>query len=168
MPVTMAAECVTGKLDPANAPYVIETLEQATSACLTGKFGALVTGPINKGCINEAGIPFSGHTEWLANRTSSNKVVMMLATDELKVALVTTHLPLSDVPKAITTEEIQKTVRILACDLKKWFGIEVPRIIVCGLNPHAGEGAHLGREEVEIIEPALDGLRREGFKLSLS
>jgi 4-hydroxythreonine-4-phosphate dehydrogenase len=166
LPVKMAAECITGKLDPANASYVLDTLEQATSACLNGKFSALVTGPINKGCINEAGIPFSGHTEWLANRTKTKKVVMMLATEGLKVALVTTHLPLSEVPKAISTEEVQSTIRVLHNDLKKWFGIKVPRIIVCGLNPHAGEGGHLGREEVESIKPALDGLRTEGFDLS--
>jgi 4-hydroxythreonine-4-phosphate dehydrogenase len=166
MPVKMAAECVAGKLDPANAPYVLETLEQATSACLTRKFVALVTGPINKSCINEAGIPFSGHTEWLANRTRTSKVVMMLATEGLKVALVTTHLPLSEVPEAISITEVQSTIRILHGDLKKWFGVKEPRITVCGLNPHAGEGGYLGREEVETIEPALDGLRQEGFDLS--
>lgn len=166
MPVPMDANCVAGKLDPANAAYVLATLEQATAACLDQKFDALVTGPINKSCINEAGIPFNGHTEWLANRTNVNKVVMMLATKGLKVALVTTHLPLSDVPKAVTIEEVQRTIRILDRDLKKWFGIKVPRILVCGLNPHAGEGGHMGREEVETIEPALDGLRKEGFNLS--
>lgn len=166
MPVPMDSECVAGKLDPANAAYVLETLEQATAACLDQKFDALVTGPVNKSCINEAGIPFSGHTEWLANRTDTNKVVMMLATEGLKVALVTTHLPLSDVPEAITIEEVQRTIRILDSGLKKWFGIKIPRILVCGLNPHAGEGGHMGREEKETIEPALDGLRREGFELS--
>jgi len=166
IPVKMARACVAGKLDPANAAYVLETLEQATSACLQREFAALVTGPINKTCINEAGIPFSGHTEWLADRTKTHKVVMMLATEGLKVALVTTHLPLSDVPKAISIEEIQSTVRILDSDLRKWFGIKVPGITVCGLNPHAGEGGHLGREEIETILPALDSLRKEGFDLT--
>jgi 4-hydroxythreonine-4-phosphate dehydrogenase len=166
MPVKMAAECVAGKLNPANASYVLETLEQATSACLNRKFAALVTGPVHKGCINQAGIQFSGHTEWLAARTETDKVVMMLATEGLKVALVTTHLPLSEVPKAISVAELQKTIRVLDGDLKKWFGIKAPRIMVCGLNPHAGEGGHLGREEVETIEPALDGLRKEGLDLS--
>ncbi len=166
LPVPLRSKCIAGQLNPENAPYVLETLEQATVACLEGHVDALVTGPVNKSCINAAGIPFSGHTEWLANRTETNKVVMMLATEGLKVALVTTHLPLSEVPGAITYAELQETIRILNGDLKKWFDIKTPRIVVCGLNPHAGEAGYMGRKEIEIIEPALADLKKKGFDLS--
>jgi 4-hydroxythreonine-4-phosphate dehydrogenase len=125
----------------------------------------MITAPVHKGVINEAGIPFSGHTEFLAELTGTEQVVMMLATRGLRVALVTTHLPLKDVPAAITTERLQRVTRILHADLVEKFGIARPRILVCGLNPHAGEGGHLGREEIEIIEPTLEVLRRDGLDL---
>jgi 4-hydroxythreonine-4-phosphate dehydrogenase len=164
-PVPLRAPCRAGTLDPANAAYVLETLARATDGCLDTTFDALVTGPVQKGVINEAGIPFSGHTEFLQERTASPQVVMMLATEGLRVALVTTHLPLAAVPAAITPELITRVCRILAGDLRRHFGLVRPRILVCGLNPHAGEGGHLGREELEVIEPTLETLRAEGLDL---
>ncbi|MCM0613451.1 4-hydroxythreonine-4-phosphate dehydrogenase PdxA [Marinobacter sediminum] len=155
-----------GVLDPGNSRYVIETLKVATEGCLSGDFDGMVTAPVHKGVINEAGIPFSGHTEFLQEICGVDRVVMMLATDELRVALVTTHLPLKDVSAAITPERLTEVTRILDADLKTFFGIERPRILVAGLNPHAGEGGHLGREEIEIIEPTLASLRQEGIRLT--
>lgn len=154
-----------GQLDPANAAYVLECLRQATQGCSDGTFHALVTGPVHKGVINDAGIPFTGHTEFLAELTNSYPV-MMLATEGLRVALATTHLPLSEVSKAITPQLLERVIRILHADLKKRFGIEHPNILVCGLNPHAGEGGHLGLEEIEIISPQLEQLRQEGMHLA--
>lgn len=162
-PLTEAAE--PGRLNPANAGYVLQTLERAARGCLDGTFAGMITAPVHKGVINEGGIPFSGHTEFLAELTSTEQVVMMLATHGLRVALVTTHLPLSQVPAAITGERIERVARILHADLRDKFGIAEPRILVCGLNPHAGEGGHLGREEIEIIEPALERLRDAGLNL---
>lgn len=156
---------VTGQLDPANAAYVLETLTRAGRGCLDRSFAGMITAPVHKGVINEAGIPFSGHTEFLAELTGTEQVVMMLATHGLRVALATTHLPLKDVPAAITIERLQRVTRILHADLIGKFGIPRPRILVCGLNPHAGEGGHLGREEIEVIEPALTALRGEGIEL---
>ncbi|SHM67966.1 4-hydroxythreonine-4-phosphate dehydrogenase PdxA [Phytopseudomonas punonensis] len=155
----------TGHLDQANAAYVLQTLTRAGQGCLDGNFAGLITAPVHKGIINEAGIAFSGHTEFLAELTHTEQVVMMLATRGLRVALVTTHLPLKDVADAITTERLQRVTRILHADLRDKFGIAVPRILVCGLNPHAGEGGHLGREEIEVIEPTLQQLREEGLNL---
>lgn len=154
-----------GALDPANAAYVLETLTRAGQGCLDGHFAGMITAPVHKGVINEAGIPFSGHTEFLAELTATQQVVMMLATRGLRVALVTTHLPLKDVAAAITTERLERVARILHADLVAKFGLAAPRILVCGLNPHAGEGGHLGREEIEVIEPTLARLRSEGMNL---
>ncbi len=161
----LGAPAISGQLTPMNADYVLHTLRRAGHGCLDGTFAGMITAPVHKGVINEAGIPFSGHTEFLAELTSTAQVVMMLATRGLRVALVTTHLPLKDVAAAITAERLQRVTRILHKDLVEKFGIAKPRILVCGLNPHAGEGGHLGREEIEVIEPALDVLRTEGLDL---
>lgn len=149
-----------------NGQYVLDTLTIAARGCLDGTFDGMVTAPVHKGVINEAGIAFSGHTEFLQELCGVERVVMMLATEELRVALVTTHLPLKDVPAAITPERIRQVTRILNQDLKTYFGIAHPRILVAGLNPHAGEGGHLGREEIEVIEPTLEQLRQEGIALT--
>jgi 4-hydroxythreonine-4-phosphate dehydrogenase len=164
-PVALAAPVEAGRLDPANATPVLDTLQRAVDGCLEGAFDAMVTGPIQKSVINDAGIPFSGHTEFLAAATDTPKVVMMLATRDLRVALATTHLPLRAVPDAITYPLLQQTLQILHRDLATKFGIAEPRIAVLGLNPHAGEGGHLGREEIDVIIPALDALRSRGMTL---
>jgi len=156
------AEC--GKLNKKNSPYVVKTIATATKGCLSGLFSAMLTGPVHKGIINEAGIAFTGHTEYIAAITGGHPV-MMLATEGLRVALVTTHLPLSEVSKAITKETLSTVIHLLDSDLRHRFGIKQPHILVCGLNPHAGEGGHLGREEIEIIEPVLDQCRQQGINL---
>lgn len=161
----LASPVVSGALTPANANYVLATLQRAGRGCLDGSFAGMITAPVHKGVINEAGIPFSGHTEFLAELTGTEQVVMMLATHGLRVALVTTHLPLKDVAATITTERLQRVTRILHADMVEKFGIARPRILVCGLNPHAGEDGHLGREEIEVIKPALEALRNEGLDL---
>ncbi|MDG9929711.1 MULTISPECIES: 4-hydroxythreonine-4-phosphate dehydrogenase PdxA [unclassified Pseudomonas] len=161
----LAAPVAAGQLDEANAAYVLETLTRAGKGCIDGTFAGMITAPVHKGVINEAGIPFSGHTEFLAELTHTEQVVMMLATRGLRVALVTTHLPLKDVAAAITAERLARVARILHTDLVEKLGIARPRILVCGLNPHAGEGGHLGREEIEVIEPTLERLRGEGLDL---
>lgn len=166
LPVSMRATAHAGQLNSRNAEYVIETLNTAVDACTNSTFAAMVTGPVHKGIINDAGIAFTGHTEYLAERTRSELPVMMLQTDALRVALVTTHLPLSQVAGAINQALLTKIIRILNHDLQRQFGIETPRIFVCGLNPHAGENGHLGREEIEIIEPVLQKLRAEGIALT--
>jgi len=160
------ASTVAGRLHAGNSQYVLDTLTTAARGCLNGDFDGMVTAPVHKGVINEAGIAFSGHTEFLQELCGVERVVMMLATEELRMALVTTHLPLKDVSAAITPERLTQVTRILNADLKTFFGIDQPRILVAGLNPHAGEGGHLGREEVEVIEPTLDKLRAEGIKLT--
>ncbi|PXX93435.1 4-hydroxythreonine-4-phosphate dehydrogenase PdxA [Marinobacter vulgaris] len=160
------ASTVAGRLDPANSAYVVETLRIAARGCLNGMFDGMVTASVHKGVINDAGINFSGHTEFLQELCGVERVVMMLATEELRVALVTTHLPLKDVAAAITPERLSQVTRILDADMRKFFGLERPRILVAGLNPHAGEGGHLGREEIDIIEPALNKLRCEGIALT--
>lgn len=165
LPVPLQGECQTGRLNPQNGHYVLQTLTIATDGCLDNTFAGLITGPVHKGVINNAGISFSGHTEFLQERCRVDRVVMMLATHNLRVALVTTHLPLKDVPAAITPERISQVIRILDTDLKQYFGLTKPRILVCGLNPHAGESGHLGREEIDIIEPTLEQLRAEGINL---
>ncbi|MCX7150013.1 MAG: 4-hydroxythreonine-4-phosphate dehydrogenase PdxA [Rhodocyclales bacterium] len=154
-----------GRLDPANARYVLDILDVALAGCVSGEYAAMVTAPVHKGVINDAGIAFSGHTEYLANHTGTPRVVMMLAGAGLRVALATTHLALKDVPAAITRSDLEITLRILHADLRKKFGIARPRILVAGLNPHAGEGGHMGREEIEVITPVLDKLRAEGMNL---
>ena len=163
-PVAAAADLNPGQLSSANADYVLKTLRAATEACLAGQFDAMVTGPINKASINEAGIPFSGHTEYIAGLTGGEPV-MLLTAPGLRVALATTHLPLTQVSQNITSERLKKTLRILHHDLVKRFGIPHPRILVAGLNPHAGESGYLGREEIEVIAPTLDVLRQEGLNL---
>jgi len=162
--VPLRAPVTAGHLDPANAAYVLETLEAATRACLDGRCSALVTAPVHKGVINDAGIPFTGHTEYLATLTGGDPV-MMLACPGLRVALATTHLPLRQVADAITRPLLEKVIRILHQDLLTRFDIARPRILVCGLNPHAGEGGHLGREEMDVITPVLDMLRGQGMDL---
>ena len=159
------APVTAGTLDKANAPFVLQTLTRAALGCVAGDFAGMITAPVHKGVINEGGIAFSGHTEFLADLTGTEQVVMMLATRGLRVALVTTHLPLRQVADAITPERITRVTRILHADLQHKFGIAQPRILVCGLNPHAGEGGHLGFEEIDIIEPTLERLRSEGMDL---
>lgn len=163
--IPLAEPVVTGQLNPNNAQYVLDTLNRAGYGCLGKDFAGMITAPVHKGVINEAGIPFSGHTEFLAELTHTPQVVMMLATEGLRVALVTTHLPLREVADAITAERLTQVTRILHQDLVNKFGIAQPKILVCGLNPHAGEGGHLGREEIEVIEPTLKQLRAEGMDL---
>ncbi len=161
----LVGPCQTGQLNTDNAPYVLESLRRAIDGCLADEFAAYITGPVHKGVINDAGIAFSGHTEFLADRTHTDKVVMMLATAGLRVALATTHLPLRDVPGAITPDNLRQVLTILQRDLQQQFGIARPRILVCGLNPHAGENGHMGREEIDVIEPVLQQLRADGMEL---
>ena len=163
--IATAVSVETGKLNAANGAYVLETLRYASQGCLSGEFSAVVTAPVHKGIINDAGVTFSGHTEFFAEQADVDLVVMMLATTGLRVALVTTHLPLSAVPAAITAPLISNIVTILNAELIEKYGIQKPTIYVCGLNPHAGEGGHMGREEIEVIEPALDALRAQGIQL---
>ncbi len=155
-PLTLATQPVAGQPDPANAAYVVATIKAAVRLVRSGHAGALVTAPVHKGVINEAGIPFSGHTELLAKLAGVKKVVMMLAADSLRVALVTTHLPLRDVADAITVDNVFETIRITAAELQQRFGIRRPAIQVLGLNPHAGEGGHLGHEDTQFIRKAID------------
>ncbi|MGQ0593289.1 MAG: 4-hydroxythreonine-4-phosphate dehydrogenase PdxA [Gammaproteobacteria bacterium] len=160
VPLRVPAAC--GHLNPANAAYVLETLERAGRGCLEGAFAALVTAPVHKGLINDAGIPFSGHTEYLAALTGSVEPVMMLCAPGLRVALCTTHVPPREVSGLISEARVTSVLRVLVRDLRERFGVQAPRIIVCGLNPHAGEGGHLGREEAEHIAPAIATLRALG------
>ena len=164
-PVSRASSYVPGLLTPENATYVLETLDAAVRACLEGGFDAMVTAPISKAVINEAGRPFSGHTEYIAEITGGQPV-MLLATPGLRVALATTHLPLSEVPSAIQAEGLEQVLRILRMDLIRRFGLSDPHILVAGLNPHAGESGHLGQEEITVISPVLERLRAEGFRLT--
>ncbi|WP_300454626.1 4-hydroxythreonine-4-phosphate dehydrogenase PdxA [Accumulibacter sp.] len=150
-----------GLLDRANAPYVLDLLDRALAGCRRGEFAALVTAPVHKGTINDAGIAFSGHTEYLAERTETRRVVMMLAGGGLRVALLTTHLPLREVPGAVTGSALAETLRILHREMGQKYGIVSPRILVAGLNPHAGESGYLGREEIDVIAPVLERLRAE-------
>jgi 4-hydroxythreonine-4-phosphate dehydrogenase len=162
--IPLAEQAEAGVLNPANASYVLACLDAAVDLCTTNQCQALVTGPVHKGVINEAGVVFTGHTEYLAQRTHGHPV-MMLATEGLRVALVTTHLPLTDVPAAITRETVKQVITILHQELQKHFGVQQPKILVCGLNPHAGEDGHLGREEIEVITPVLNELREKGWHL---
>lgn len=163
--VPLATTAQAGKLDKSNAAYVLRTLDIAIALCLRNELAAMVTAPVHKGVINDAGIAFSGHTEYLADKTGTEQVVMMLATERLRVALATTHLPLRDVADAISQPLLMRVLQVLNHDLKNAFGIAAPRILVAGLNPHAGEGGHLGREEIDIIEPALQAMRTQGMQL---
>jgi 4-hydroxythreonine-4-phosphate dehydrogenase len=162
--VPLRAAVQFGQLNVANAKPVLESLARAADGCMSGAFDAMVTAPVHKGVINDAGIAFSGHTEFFAQRAKTD-VVMLLATPTLRVALATTHLPLAKVPAAITQVGLDRTLRILHADLRDKFGFVAPRIIVLGLNPHAGEGGHLGREEIEVISPVLEKLRGAGMHL---
>lgn len=155
-----------GVLNLKNSNYVLETLTRATEGCLSGEFDAIVTAPLHKGIINDAGIPFTGHTEFLAKLTGAKLPVMMLAAGTLRVALATTHLPLKDVSQAITKESLRQVITILHQDLINKLGLESPRILVCGLNPHAGESGHMGMEEIETIQPVIDELKKTGMNLS--
>ncbi len=157
---------ICGQLNTENVSYVLETLNSAADKCLLKEFDALVTGPIHKGIINESGLPFSGHTEYLASRSGACTPVMLLATGSLRVALVTTHIPLSFVARALSQEKIEKCIRLLHSEFKNKFKITNPRILVCGLNPHAGENGHLGTEEAEIIAPAIKSMQEEGIDVS--
>jgi 4-hydroxythreonine-4-phosphate dehydrogenase len=162
--VPLAAREVPGQPDPRNAQHVLATLAEAADGCMAGRYDAVVTAPLQKASINDAGIRFSGHTEFFAERARTD-VVMMLASPELRVALATTHLPLASVPAAITRASLERTLRIVRAELRAKFGIAAPRIAVLGLNPHAGENGHLGREELDTIIPLLDDLRAEGMQL---
>jgi 4-hydroxythreonine-4-phosphate dehydrogenase len=155
-----------GRLDPANAPHVLALLDRALEGCTRGEFDAMATAPVQKSVLNDAGIAFTGHTEYLAERTGTPRVVMLLAGGGLRVALATTHLPLSAVPGAITAELLDSVIRILDRDLRRRFGLAHPRILVAGLNPHAGESGYLGREEIEVIAPVVERLAREGLGVS--
>jgi 4-hydroxythreonine-4-phosphate dehydrogenase len=162
--VPLGSAEVPGQPDPRNARHVLATLAEAADGCMDGRYAAVVTAPLQKSSINEAGIRFSGHTEFFAERAHAD-VVMMLASPELRVALATTHLPLSAVPAAITRDTLNRVLRIVHRELRDKFGLAEPRIGVLGLNPHAGEGGHLGREEIDTIIPLLESLRSEGMQL---
>lgn len=164
--IPLAHPAQAGELDPANASYVLEILRRAVQGCVSGEFSGMVTAPVHKGVINDAGIPFTGHTEFLAELTQTPQVVMMLVGGGVRVALATTHLPLREVADAITAPLLESVLRIMQRDLQQRFGIPQPRIFVAGLNPHAGEGGHLGREELDVMIPVLDKLRAEGFNIS--
>jgi len=164
LPVELAEPVQCGKTNPLNSRYVLKTITKATKGCMDGLFDAMVTGPVHKGVINDAGFAFSGHTEYIAEITGGHPV-MMLATPGLRVALVTTHLPLTEVSSAITHTRLRTVIRILEHDLRTRFNLDNPKILVCGLNPHAGENGHLGHEEIDIIEPVLEGLRQQGLNL---
>jgi 4-hydroxythreonine-4-phosphate dehydrogenase len=165
IPIKTEEEVIAGQLNPSNGAYVIEMLSTATEGCLSGLFDAMVTAPVHKGIINQAGMAFTGHTEFLAEQSNTSQVVMMLVGGGMRVALATTHLPLTKVSAAITKETLTKTIRIIHTDLVNKFGIQQPRIMVAGLNPHAGEGGYLGDEEIKTITPVLDQLRNEGLDL---
>jgi 4-hydroxythreonine-4-phosphate dehydrogenase len=164
--VPLVAECHAGVLNAANSEYVLATLRRAVQGCRTGEFSGMVTAPVHKGIINDAGISFTGHTEFLAEQTGTNQVVMMLVGGGIRVALATTHLALKDVPAAITASLLESVLRTIQHDFQHRFGIAQPRILVAGLNPHAGEGGYLGREEIEVMIPVLDKLRAAGMKVS--
>lgn len=164
-PIKFRENVTPGELNVNNAPAVIESIEKATAACLNKECRALVTGPVHKGIINEAKIPFTGHTEFLAKLTKTQQTVMMLATEQLKVALATTHIPLSKVSKAITEASLTRCIEILDHDLQTRFHIASPKILVCGLNPHAGENGYLGNEEIRVITPVLEKLRKKNYRL---
>ncbi|NNL94519.1 MAG: 4-hydroxythreonine-4-phosphate dehydrogenase PdxA [Xanthomonadales bacterium] len=162
-PVSLPGDSRPGQANPENAPYVLDCLRTAVKLVRTGQAAALVTGPVHKGVINDSGIPFSGHTEFLADLASVPRVVMMLAAGTLRVALVTTHLPLRDVPDAVTGQAVEETIRICAAELRQRFAIERARIQVLGLNPHAGESGHLGNEDEDVISPAITRCRADGI-----
>ncbi len=163
--VPLAEKVVAGKLNSANAAYVLNTLKKAADGCMDNTFAGVITGPVQKSIINESGVPFSGHTEFFAEQSNTRKVVMMLATEGLRVALATTHLPLKDVSAAITKQSLREVIQILINDLRSKFAIQKPRVLICGLNPHAGEGGHLGMEEIEVINPVLQSFVGQSVQL---
>ena len=163
-PIKTSNKVLPGRLDPANSNYVLNTIKHATKDCLNSSCDGLLTGPVNKGVINESGIDFTGHTEFLAELTETSKTVMLLATDQLKVALATTHLPLKEVAKNITRESLSRVISIIHSDFK-YLGVKKPKILVCGLNPHAGENGYLGDEEKTIISPIIKELNKVGYDL---
>ncbi len=165
IPQTVASAVVAGKLDVRNSHYVIQCIDSAVDWCRSGVFDGMVTAPVHKGVINDAGIAFSGHTEWIAKRSVAEQPVMMLANDTLRVCLLTTHLPLKAVAAQITVNRIKSVLKIMASEISRLYAIPLPIIGVCGLNPHAGEGGHLGQEEIEIIEPAMAQMREQGLQL---
>jgi len=165
IPIEAPRPVMPGELDAGNSSYVIGCIDAAVDGCLAGDFHAMVTAPVHKGIINDAGIPFSGHTEWIAERTGAGQPVMMLANDSLRVCLVTTHLPLKEVAAQITGDRIKSVLEVMTRDIANLYGIADPRIGVCGLNPHAGEGGHLGMEEIEVIAPAIQEMRLQGLDL---
>ena len=162
----LAVPSQSGKLDKRNARYVLDLLDRAIQGTVSGEFAAIVTAPVHKGVINDGGVPFTGHTEYLAEHTGGALPVMMLAAPGMRVALATTHLPLKDVSAALTIDSLLKTATILDADLRKWWGIPSPRIAICGLNPHAGEGGYLGREEIDVISPAIQRMRERGIQVT--
>ncbi len=166
LPQPLSTPAQAGVVDAANASYVLASLDRAVDGCVARHFDALVTGPVHKGVINDAGFQFSGHTEYLAQRTGANCPVMLLATSVLRVALVTTHLPLSEVSHRLTPQRLEQVATVLASELESKLGIPQPRIAVCGLNPHAGEGGHLGREEIDVIEPVVAKLKQSGLTIT--
>ena len=166
LPLPLARAARAGVPDPANADYVLRTLDRAVDGCLHGEFDAMVTGPVHKGVINDAGVSFSGHTEYLAARTGTPQPVMMLVAAKLRVALVTTHVALAEVPRLITRDRLRAVIEVLERSLRELFAVSRPQIGVCGLNPHAGESGHLGREELEVIAPVLEQLRASGLRLT--
>lgn len=161
----LIATCEAGTLNTANAEYVLDTLRVATDGCINNLFDALVTGPVQKSVINDSGVAFSGHTEFLAERSGADQVVMMLTAGSLRVALATTHLPISEVHRHISVERVTRVLEVLIHDLKQNFGIPSPRVMVCGLNPHAGEEGHLGMEEIETITPVIESFRARGIRI---
>jgi len=165
LPVSMAVPAVAGQLDTANAQYVLDTLRRAITGALQGEFDALVTAPVHKGVINDAGISFSGHTEFLQRLSNTPQVVMMLMSESMKVALLTTHVPLAKVSELICADRLERVISVLHDELRTKFGLASPKLLIAGLNPHAGESGHMGREEIDIIEPALKRLRAMGFNL---
>ena len=164
--IGLRSRVVPGKLDVANAPYVLAVLDRAIRGCLEGEYDAMVTAPVQKSIINDAGIAFTGHTEYLAEKARSPQVVMMLVGGGLRVALATTHLPLAEVPRAITRDGLISVLQVMNADLKRRFGIPRPRILVAGLNPHSGESGHMGREDLDVISPALAAAKKEGIDVS--
>jgi 4-hydroxythreonine-4-phosphate dehydrogenase len=163
-PIKTSNKVLPGRLDPANSNYVLKTIKHATKDCLNGNCDGLLTGPVNKGVINESGIDFTGHTEFLAKLTKTSKTVMLLATDQLKVALATTHLPLTEVANNITKKSLSQVISIIHNDFK-YLGVKKPKILVCGLNPHAGENGYLGNEEKTTISPVIKELNKVGYDL---
>jgi 4-hydroxythreonine-4-phosphate dehydrogenase len=164
--VPLARPATPGKLDPQNARYVLAILDRAIRGCMHGEFAAMVTAPVQKSVINDAGMAFTGHTEYLAEHAGAEHVVMMLVGGGLRVALATTHLPLADVPRALSRESLGKTLGVLNADLRQRFRIARPRILVAGLNPHSGESGHLGHEDIDIIAPAIAAARKDGIDAS--